>query len=249
MAGAHAGISVGPDGATHQALEDIALINILPNMHLAVPADSVETKKAATAIILEVVGPGYIRFAREATPVVTTGDTPYEWGVANIIRYRGAKARFVDAFETILSTQYENENEQIVIIACGPMVPEAMRAAYILKAEYDLEVRVINMHTVKPLDRAAIKAAVKEIGVIVTIEEHQTGGFGSIVAAAACEEKKFAEPLKIDMLGVDDRFGQSAPPWQLLRKFGLTAEQVARRALVLARQTQAAKPTKQQVRS
>jgi transketolase len=129
------------------------------------------------------------------------------------------------------------------------MVAEAMRAAYILKAEYDMETRIINMHTVKPLDRAAVKAAVKDIGVILTVEEHQTGGFGSIVAAAACEEKKFDEPLKIDMLGVDDRFGQSAPPWQLLRKFGLTAEHITRRALVLARETQAAKQTKPQVRS
>ena len=233
MAGAHGGISVGPDGATHQALEDIALINILPNMHLAVPADSLETKKAAKAIILDVVGPGYIRYAREATPIVTTDDTPYEWGIANIIRYRGAKPKFVDAFETVLSTQYRNEDEHVVIIACGPMVPEAMRAAYILKTEHEIETRIINMHTVKPLDRPAITAAVKDIGMIITVEEHQTGGFGSIIAAAACAEKEFDEPLKIDMVGVDDRFGQSAPPWQLLRKFGLTAEHITRRALVL----------------
>ncbi|MHC4387665.1 MAG: transketolase [Planctomycetota bacterium] len=233
MAGAHGGISVGPDGATHQALEDIALINILPNMHLAVPADSLETKKAAEAIILDVVGPGYIRYAREATPIITADDTPYEWGIANIIRYRGAKPKFVDAFGTVLSTQHKNEDEQVAIIACGPMVPEAMRAAYILKTEHDLETRIINMHTVKPLDRPAIKAAVRDIGVIITVEEHQTGGFGSIIAAAACAEKEYDEPLKIDMVGVDDRFGQSAPPWQLLRKFGLTAEHITRRALLL----------------
>ena len=236
MAGAHGGISVGPDGATHQALEDITLMNILPNMHLAVPADSVETQKAAKAIILDVVGPGYIRCVREATPIVTTDDTPYEWGVANIIRYRGVKPKFIDAFETVLSSRYKDENEHIAIIACGPMVPEAMRAAYILKAEYDLEARIINMHTIKPLDRAAIKAAVKEIGVLITVEEHQTGGFGSIIAAAACAEKEFNDPLKIDMVGVDDRFGQSAPPWQLLRKFGLTAEHITQRALVLMEQ-------------
>jgi len=236
MAGAHGGVSVGPDGATHQALEEIALMNILPNMHLAVPADSVETKKAAKAIILDVVGPGYIRYAREATPIVTTDDTPYEWGLANIIRYRGAKPRFIDAFETVLSTQYQNENEHIAIIACGPMVPEAMRAAYILKAEYDLEARIINIHTIKPLDRAVIKDAVKDIGVLITVEEHQTGGFGSIIAAAACVEKEFNDSLKIDMVGVDNCFGQSAPPWQLLRKFGLTAEHITRRALVLTKE-------------
>jgi len=236
MAGAHGGISVGPDGATHQSLEEISLMNILPNMHLAVPADSVETQKAAKAVILDVVGPGYIRYAREATPIITTDDTPYEWGLANIIRYRGPKSRFIDAFETVLSTRYKNENEHIAIIACGPMVPEAMRAGYILKAEYGLETRIINMHTIKPLDRAVIKAAVKDIGVIVTVEEHQTGGFGSIIAAAACAEKEFNDPLKIDMVGVDDRFGQSAPPWQLLRKFGLTAEHISRRALVLTKE-------------
>jgi len=233
MAGAHGGISVGPDGATHQALEDITLMNILPNMHLTVPADSVETQKAAKAIILDVVGPGYIRYAREATPIVTTNDTPYKWGAANIIRYRGSKPRFVDAFETVLSTQYKNENEDIAIIACGPMVPEAMRAGYILKSEYGLEVRIINIHTIKPLDRAAVKAAVKDIGIVITVEEHQTGGFGSIIAAAACIEKEFNRPLKFDMVGVDDRFGQSAPPWQLLRRFGLTAEHITRRALAL----------------
>ena len=98
------------------------------------------------------------------------------------------------------------------------------------------------MHTVKPLDRPVIKAAVKDIGVIITIEEHQTGGFGSIIAATACAEKEFDEPLKIDMVGVDDRFGQSAPPWQLLRKFGLTAEHIAQRASLLTQERRAAGP-------
>lgn len=233
MAGAHGGISVGPDGATHQALEEIALLNILPNMHLAVPADSVETQKATKTIILEVVGPGYIRYAREATPIVTTDDTPYQWGIANIIRYRGARTRFVDAFETTLSTEYKNEHEDIAIIASGPMVPEAMRAAYILKEDSDLEARIINVHTVKPIDRAAVVAAVKDIGIIITAEEHQTGGFGSIVAAVACQGKDTSEPLKIDMVGVNDKFGQSAPPWQLVREFGLSAEHIAQRALTL----------------
>ena len=233
MAGAHGGISVGPDGATHQALEEIALLNILPNMNLAVPADSIETQKATKAIILDVVGPSYIRYAREATPVVTTTDTPYKWGIANIIRYRGDSNRFVDAFEVMLSTEYKNEHEDIAIIACGPMVPEAMRAAYILKTDFDLETRIINIHTVKPIDRAAVAAAVKNIGIIITAEEHQTGGFGSIVAAVACQEKELSEPLKIDMVGIDDRFGQSAPPWQLMQEFGLCAEHIAQRSLAL----------------
>jgi transketolase len=244
MAGAHGGISVGPDGATHQALEEIALINILPNMHLAVPADSVETQKATKAIILDVVGPGYIRYAREATPIVTTDDTPYEWGLANVIRYRGCKPRFVDAFQTVVSTKYQHENENVAIIACGPMVPEAMRAAYILKEEYDLEARIINVHTIKPLDRTVIKAAVNDIGVIITVEEHQTGGFGSVIAAAACTEKELDQPLKIDMIGVDDCFGQSAPPWQLLRRFGLTAEHITKRALGLMEELSTSKQHK-----
>jgi transketolase len=235
MAGAHGGISVGPDGATHQALEELALMNILPNMHLAVPADSVETCKAAKTVVLDVVGPGYIRYAREATPIVTARDTPYRWGTANVIRYRRPKARFADAFETTLSDRYRNENEDVAVFACGTMVPEAMRAAYILKTEHGLECRIVNIHTIKPLDRAAVRAAVKDIGAIVTAEEHQTGGFGSIIAAAACTEKMIDEPLKIDMIGVDDRFGRSAPPWQLLRRFGLTAEHIARRALALAK--------------
>jgi len=237
MGGAHGGISVGPDGATHQALEEIALLNILPNMHLAAGADSVETQKAASAVILDVVGPGYIRFAREATPVVTSSETPYQWGVANIIRYRGSQPDFIDAFETTLSSAYVNENEDIAIISCGPMVAEAMRAAYILKEEFGIEARVINMHTIKPLDKPAVKSAVKDIGLIITAEEHQKGGFGSIIASVASMEKQLDAPLKIEMIGIEDRFGLSAPPWQLMQKFGLTAEHIAQRALKLQSST------------
>lgn len=247
MAGAHGGISVGPDGATHQALEEIALLNILPNMHLAVPADSVETQKATNTVILDVVGPSYIRFAREATPVVTTEQTPYKWGVANIIRYRGLKPDFIDAFETTLSTDYQNENEDIAIIACGPMVAEAMRAAYILKEEFDIETRIINMHTVNPLDRLAVKAAVKDMGLIITAEEHQKGGFGSIIASAAAMEKQLDDPLKIEMVGVEGRFGLSAPPWQLMQKFGLSAEHIAQRAITLIPQYCSFRTNKQDI--
>jgi transketolase len=233
MAGAHGGLSVGADGATHQALEEIAILNVLPNMHLAVPADAIETEKAAKAVLLDVVGPGYVRYGREATPVVTTAGTPYQWGVANIIRFRGAKPRFIDAFETRLASQYAGEDEDIAIIACGAMVPEAMRAAYILKAEHGLETRIVNVHTVKPIDQAAISAACADIGVIVTVEEQQTGGFGNIVASVLCRTKGHNWPLKMDMIGVDDKFGQSGPPWQLTRRFGLAAESIAQRALAL----------------
>ena len=132
IAGAQGGISVGPDGATHRALEEIALTTILPNMNVVVPCDSLETQKATERARLSLLGPCYLRFAREATPVVTRPGTPYEFGVANVIRYRGQQARFLDAFETIPGPRYKNERESVTIIACGPMVPEAMRAAWIL---------------------------------------------------------------------------------------------------------------------
>lgn len=233
IAGAHGGISVGPDGATHQALEEIALMSILPNMHVEVPCDSVETEKATRACVLEVVGPAYIRFAREATPVVTTPDTPYKFGVANIIRFRGEAPRFIDAFEHKLSTEYTNEGEQLAIIACGPMVPEAMRAAWILKNEYDIETRVINAHTVKPIDEQAILAAANEIGTIITAEEHQVGGFGNIVAGIAARRTDHSKPLKIAQIGVKDMFGESGQPWELMKLFELTAEDIAKKALEL----------------
>lgn len=234
IAGAHGGISVGPDGATHQALEEISLMSILPNMHVAVPCDSVETQKATIHCLLKVNGPAYIRFAREATPVVTTADTPYRFGVANIIRFRGERSNFRDAFETFLSHEYAGEGEDATIVACGPMVPEAMRAAWILKEEHGLEVRVVNMHTVKPLDVDALVQAAAQTPIIVTAEEHQAGGFGNIIAGAILQYRRhFASPLLFDMVGVRDRFGLSGKPWELVQHFGLTAEHLAERVLRL----------------
>ncbi|MCK4617828.1 transketolase, partial [Candidatus Aerophobetes bacterium] len=147
VADAHGGISVGQDGATHQALEEITNICYLPNMHMVIPCDSIETEKA-TEFIAFIEGPAVVRYAREATPVVSTEDAPYEFSLANIIRYRGEKKNFIEAFEIKISPHYESENEDLSIIACGPMVPEAMRAAYILKEEYGIEVRILNVHTV-----------------------------------------------------------------------------------------------------
>jgi transketolase len=234
IAGAHGGISVGPDGATHQALEEISLMAILPNMHLAVPCDSVETERATRHCLLELVGPAYIRFAREATPVVTTPQTPFQFGVANIIRYRGEKPRFLDAFQTFLSTEYAGEGEEVSLVACGPMVPEAMRAAWLLKEEHGVETRVVNVHTVKPLDVAAVVQAAEQTGLIVTAEEHQVGGFGNLVAGAILRERRrFDLPLLLDMVGVRDRFGISGKPWELMQWFGLSAEHIAERALGL----------------
>lgn len=228
IAGAHGGISVGPDGATHQALEEISLMAILPNMNLVVPADSVETRRATCAAILDISGPVYIRYAREATPVITTDATPFVFGKANVIRFRGVADRFADAFETVLASEYENEDEDLAIIACGPMVPEAMRAAYILKEEFGLETRIVNVHTVKPLDREALVRAADETGAVLTAEEHQVGGFGNIVASAILSEVR--RPVSFGMIGVADKFGESGQPWELMQEFGLTAEHLARKA-------------------
>ncbi len=228
IAGAHGGISVGPDGATHQALEEISLMAILPNMNLFVPADSVETAKATCTAINQIEGPVYIRYAREATPIISSENTPFVFGKANVIRYRGARERFLDAFETLLADDYRNENEDLAIIACGPMVPEAMRAAYILKEEFGLETRIVNVHTVKPLDKDAVKRAAEETGAVLTAEEHQVGGFGNIIASAILGQ--VTKPVAFDMIGVQDRFGESGQPWELMQEFGLCAEHVAAKA-------------------
>jgi transketolase len=232
IADAHGGISVGPDGATHQALEEISLTAVLPEFHVTVPADSAETAKCTEAIAGH-DGPALVRYAREPTPVVTEESTPFEFGAANVIRFRGEQPRFIDAFETVLARDYRSENEDIAIIACGPMVPEAMRAAWILKQEYDLDTRVVNVHTVKPLDEEALVRAAEEVGVVITAEEHQVGGFGNLVASAIVRRKRFDRPLALDMVGVGDTFGESGQPWELMRAFGLTAEHIAQRAKAL----------------
>ncbi|HDP36327.1 MAG TPA: transketolase [Candidatus Atribacteria bacterium] len=229
IADAHAGISVGADGATHQALEDISNLYYLPNMHLAVPADTIETKKTTHAIA-SINGPAVVRYAREATPIITTKDTPYQFGLANVIRYRGEKNNFTSAFRTKLSSDYISENEDLTLIACGPMVAEAMRAAYILKEEYNINTRILNIHTVKPIDKKAILKAAEDTNIIITCEEHQVGGFGNIVSGVIVGGKKYNSPLLLDMVGVDDKFGESGAPWELTKVFGLTAEHIAKRA-------------------
>ncbi|MEM2869402.1 MAG: transketolase [Thermoplasmata archaeon] len=234
IAVAHGGVSVGPDGATHQSLEDITITSILPNMHVTVPADSIETAKATEHIILKVKGPCCVRFAREATPIVTKPETPFVFGTANVIRFRKEAEKFVDAFETIPADRYASENEDATIIACGPEVPEAMRAAYILKKEKGLEVRVLNVHTIKPLDTAAICRAAAETGLLVTAEEHQRGGFGNIVAGAlATSDTLYRRSYFMRMIGVPDVFGESGQPWELIWKYGLAAEHIAEKVLEL----------------
>ncbi len=230
IAGAHGGISVGPDGATHQSLEEISLMSILPNMNVIVPCDSIETRRATRYALLDLRGPCYLRFAREATPLVTSEDTPWQFGVANIIRYRCDQPHFHTAFQTFRSPNYTTENEEAAIIACGPMVAEAMRAAWILKQEFGLETRVINLHTIKPLDLRALVQAAEETGVVLTVEEHQAGGLANLVAGAVLRHRRrFDQPLQFDRLGVEDCFGLSGKPWELLQHFGLTAEHIAER--------------------
>ena len=122
IAGAHGGVSVGPDGATHQALEDLFAMCGLPNMSVVVPADAIETRKATRYMLLEHKGPKYVRFAREATPIISTEETPFVFGKANVIRLRGEQPNMVDAFEHRLAADYKDEHEELTIIACGPMV-------------------------------------------------------------------------------------------------------------------------------
>lgn len=232
FAGAHGGISVGPDGATHQSLEEISVVGILPNMTLVVPCDVLETQKAVEYCLFKVKGPKYIRFAREATPIVSTKQTPFVLGKANVIRFRKEKADFAQAFTIELAENYQNEGEKAAIIACGPEVPEAMRAAWILKKERNLEVRVINLHTLKPLDKKTLQKTAEEVEVIVTAEEHQKGGLANLVASAVMEADLKRVP-KFGTIGVNDRFGESGAPWELVKAFGLTAEHIAKKVLEL----------------
>jgi transketolase len=225
---------VGADGATHQALEDLFAMLGLPNMTVVVPCDAVETRKATRHLLLEHVGPKYIRFAREATPIVSAESTPFVFGKANVIRLRGEKREFVDAFETRLAEDYADEGEDLSIVACGPMVPEAMRAAWILKQEFDLETRVLNLHTLKPIDAEAIVRAARETGVVITAEEHQIGALaGCVSLVLAMNPTLYGVPVIASAIGVKDRFGESGAPWELVKVFELSAEHIAETALEL----------------
>ena len=231
VAGAHGGISVGPDGATHQELEAMFQICGLPNMRMAVPCDSIETEKMTRALLLDVVGPKYLRFAREATPVVTTEKTPFEFGKGLVFRFRREAARFIDAFEVAPADEYQSENEDLAIISCGPETAEALRAAFILKSEFGLETRVVHLHTVKPMDDRAVIRAVAETRAAVTAEEHQVGGLGNLVAGLIMERSAPSERTRpFARIGIPDRFGESGPPWLLIKKFGLAAEHIAWKA-------------------
>jgi len=201
IGGAHGGISVGPDGATHQALEDVATMRVLPNMTVIVPADYHETKKAV-AWACGYVGPVYVRFGREPVPVVTKPEDPFVLGTANLI----------------------SDGTDVTIASNGPVLQEAMRAVAML-GEKGVSARLLNVHTVKPIDRDALAKAATETGAIVTVEEHQVaGGFGSAVAEVVVQ----TQPVPMRFIGIQDRFGESGTPAELFEEFGLTAKHIVR---------------------
>ena len=199
LAGAHAGISVGPDGATHQALEDVALMRVLPNMTVVVPCDAVETEKATLALA-EREGPCYIRFGREAVPVITDEDSPFEIGKANVLR----------------------DGKDAVLFANGAMVYEGLEAAKQLAGE-GIDLMGVNLHTVKPLDQEAVVAAAQKTGRVITAEEHQAaGGMGS--AVAECLAQNYPVPMRI--LGMQDGFGESGAPDELMKRYGFSSDAI-----------------------
>jgi transketolase len=213
--GGHAGLSVGPDGATHQALEDVAIMRALPNMVVIVPVDSIEAKKAAVAIAKN-GKPTYLRLTRDKVPTVTTEETPFEIGKAEVY-FDPAEGTHKDA--------------DVSIIACGQLVYRALKVAKALE-EDNILVRVINCHTIKPIDAKTILQAAEETGAIVTVEEHQiTGGLGSAVAEVVSQS--YPVPMKI--IGVEDSFGESGKPDELMKKFGLTEDHIKKAVLDVIR--------------
>lgn len=197
--GAHAGISVGPDGATHQALEDVSLMRTLPNMTVIVPCDYEECKKAVIAVA-SFIGPTYIRFGREKIPLVTTEKTPFKIGKAEVFR----------------------DGKDVCVIANGSLVYEALTAAEELLKE-KISVAVINCHTVKPIDKKTILEYAKKCKAIITAEEHQiNGGLGSAVCEVVCENYN----VPVIRVGVQDRYGESGEPYELMKKYKLTSSEI-----------------------
>ena len=209
IAGAHGGLSVGLDGATHQALEEISIIRSIPNLTLIVPCDYWESYKATFAAAAH-VGPVYIRLGREDVPVVTAEDTPFTFGRGEVFA----------------------EGGDLTLVACGVMVYEALRARETL-LERGIAARVVDLHTVKPLDVALLERCARETGAIVTAEEHQVnGGLGGAVAEAVVR----THPVPMEFVAVMDRFGQSGRPDELMEAFGIKAQDIVAAAeRVLAR--------------
>ena len=204
IAGSHGGISVGPDGASHQALEEITLMRVLPNMTVIVPCDS-EEARLATLAAASYPGPVYLRLGREPVPVITDYKGSYKIGKS---------LRMVDGSD-------------VTIIGTGIMVQEALKAHEELKKQ-GISARLINLHTVKPIDKEEIIKAARETGAVVTAEEHTiVGGMGSAVAEVLAENC----PVPICMVGMKDRFGESGDALELMKYFGLTAEGIVKAAL------------------
>jgi transketolase len=201
--GSHAGLTVGPDGGTHQALEDIALMRVLPNMQVICPCDVYEAKKA-TLQAAQTKYPTYIRLAREKTPVITTERTPFEIGKAQIF------------FES------KGDTMDVAIIACGSLVYQALCAAEKLDDE-GVKVTVIHMATIKPLDTVMLDLIIKKTGALVTVEEHQVnGGLGSVISEYSAQHT----PVPIEFVGVQDTFGQSGKPIELLDLYNLNQSSI-----------------------
>lgn len=201
--GSHAGVSVGPDGATHQMLEDIALMRVLPHMTVIVPADDMQAYKATLAIAQN-DQPSYLRLARAKTKVFTTEETPFEIGKSQVV--------------------YDNQKATIGIIACGSLVYQSILAAEELK-QHGIDVSVLNLHTIKPIDTKGVVEFAENMDHIVTAEEHQIhGGMGSAVA----EVLSIHNPKKMSYIGMQDRFGESGEPDELLKHFGLNTQGIVK---------------------
>ena len=210
VCGMHAGVSVGPDGATHQMLEDVGLMRMLPNMIVLNPGDAEEARKAVIAAAKH-LGPVYLRFGRAATPVFTTSATPFQVGKALVL--------------------WESKMPKVALLSTGSLSYNALAAARALEAD-GMGAIVLHNASVKPLDEHAIIAAARRAGKIVTIEEHQTaGGFGSAVAELLSD----AYPLPVKRLGIEDQFGQSGDPEELIEHYGLSASEIRHVAEKLVR--------------
>ena len=217
IVGSHAGISVVPDGGTHQAIEDIALMRVLPNMDVVSPCDSIEAEKATLAIA-ENKSPTYLRLAREKTPIITTKDTPFEIGKAQIF------------------WEPDHGLAHVGVIATGALIHKALMAARELEKK-GIKTKVMNLATIKPLDAEAVIALAKETHAIVTVEEHQiAGGMGSAIAELLAREF----PVPIEFIGVQDKFGQSGTPEQLIELYGM-GQRAVEQAIVKALNRKASK--------
>ncbi len=204
ICGAHTGVSVGPDGATHQAIEDIALTRPIANMRVFAPGDVWEAKKVTYAMS-KVYGPCYARFAREKTPVFTTEETPFAIGKAEVFWL-----------------ELKGKKPDVSIIACGPLVHNAILAAADLEKE-GIAVRVINNPSIKPMDEKTIIQAAQDAGAVVTVEEHQVaGGMGSAVAEVLAKNY----PVPMEFIGVQNRFGESGAPNELIEHFGMGVKHI-----------------------